>query len=100
MHANNMTIERAYTLADEVTPAPAAAHAALVLLRERAQIYSGRWSTLGYTVSLYVETAQQAADENARSRIFGKFVEDVSALLLGAAREDRADEQKGKTDGA
>ena len=100
MHANEMTIERACALADEVTPAPAAAHAALVLLRDRAQTYCGRWSTLGYTVSLYVENAQQAVDEAARSRIFDRFVEDVSALLLGAVREDSAHEKMGKTDGA
>lgn len=100
MHANEMTIERAYALAEEVTPAPAAAHAALALLRDRAQTYGSRWRTLGYTVSLYVENAQQATDEIARSRIFDKFVEDVSALLLGAAREDREHERKDKTDGA
>lgn len=100
MRTNDMSIEKAYALADEVTPAPATAHSALTLLRERAQTYGNRWRTLGYTVSLYVESAQQAVDENARSRIFDKFVEDVSALLLGAAREDRAHEPRDTTDGA
>ncbi|MFM2287707.1 MAG: hypothetical protein RL684_850 [Pseudomonadota bacterium] len=35
--AHEMTVEKAYALADEVTPAPARAHAALLVMRARCK---------------------------------------------------------------